>query len=161
MNSEHPNQVDIEVLPPTDNRLTTPRTVRASVVIREFLLSIPPPTPVQRPVFTIADCTASFQTRLGIAVIASIQTIQHYISPDGGVGACLKFFLRWFIILIATVLVLGAPTLLAAHYISSVAELLYFAAQHIFYAVLYIVGACAVIAAAIALAIGAMKSANH
>jgi hypothetical protein len=151
--SQEPQDIPLEVLPPESGPLATqaPDSRPASLALREYLFTFPALVPVRVPTITLDECDTPFPHRFGAAVIYSIQAFQFYLSPSGAFGAFLRVFLRWFFFLIAVVLLLGIPALIASQFASSVSALLHTAAEHFFYAVCYFLGGCALLAAAFAL----------
>jgi hypothetical protein len=147
--STNPQETPIEVLPPERGSLS-PSERPATLTLREYLFSVPPLTPVAPPVFTRADCEGSFAHRFGVAVLASWQGFQFYLSPSGAFGAFLRIFIRWFIALIAVVILVGVPSSIAAQFLDSVAVLFESAARHFMWACIYIAAGCLIIAALIA-----------
>src|SRR5687767_4657186 len=107
-----PRQASVEVLPP-ERVLLARREQSAMVALRAFLFSSASCIPVEPPTFTRTDCEGSFAHRFGIAVIASWRWFQFYLSPSGDFSAFLKVFLRWFIVLLALVLLIVIPAVIA------------------------------------------------
>jgi len=144
-----PRETPIEVLPP-DRAPLAQREQPATLALRAFLFTAPPLVPVDPPTFTRTDCEGSFAHRFGIAVIASWRWFQFYLSPSGAFSAFLKVFLRWFIALLALVLLVGIPAVIAAQFLDSVGQLLESAARHFMWACIYLVAGCLIISAVIA-----------
>ncbi len=144
-----PQEAAVEVLPPERATLVR-RDVPATLALRAFLFTAPPLVPVKPPNITPEDGYGSFAHRFGVAVIASWQWFQYYLSPSGAFKAFFVIFLRWFIALVALVLLFGIPAFIAAQFLDSVAQLLENAARHFMWACIYLVAGCLIISSLIA-----------
>jgi len=150
MNQERDN-ISIEVLPPERSQLGEANSHSLVRGVRDFLLTVPTPVPILPPVILREDCEEGFIQRLGTAIIFSFHGFQYYLSPSGSFGVLAKLFVRWFVFLIALIVLLGIPALIAAQFLSSISALLYTAALNFFWTVCYFVGGCVVLAVAITL----------
>ena len=144
-----PQEPSFEVLPPESGTLAV-REQSSVLALRTYLLTVPELVPVPRPEITRADCEAPFAHRFGVAVLVSWQGFQFYLSPSGAFGAFLRLFIRWFIALIAIVILVGVPSFIAAQFLDSVALLFESAARHFMWACFYILAGCLAIATVIA-----------
>jgi hypothetical protein len=118
--------------------------------IQVILLEAPASIPVESPALTHEELQCGFVPMVGIGMKYGIQSFEHSVSPDGALRAFTKLMARWFVALMFLVFALGIPFFLAATFLDSIAGLLESFAHHIFNAVLYILGACLLVAAAIA-----------